>query len=96
MDYKTLAGDETIKKTIASLESRGIKAMVVNNRAEALEQIKLLIPKGASVMNGSSRTLEEIGFIDFLKSGRHGWQNLHEEILEEKYLFYLCLVVKAY
>jgi hypothetical protein len=35
-------------------------------------------------MNGSSRTLEEIGFIDYLKSGNHGWKNLHEEILTEK------------
>lgn len=34
-------------------------------------------------MNGSSRTLEEIGFVDYLKSGTHGWKNLHEEILAE-------------
>ena len=51
---------------------------------EALEKVKLFIPKGASVMNGSSRTLEEIGFVEYLKSGTHGWKNLHEEILAEK------------
>jgi hypothetical protein len=35
-------------------------------------------------MNGSSITLEQIGFIDYLKSGKHGWNNLHEKILAEK------------
>jgi len=35
-------------------------------------------------MNGASRTLEEIGYVDYLKSGTHGWKNLHEEILAEK------------
>ncbi len=34
-------------------------------------------------MNGSSETLSEIGYIDFLKSGQHGWNNLHELILAE-------------
>jgi hypothetical protein len=35
-------------------------------------------------VNGSSVTLQEIGFIDYLKSGTHGWNNLHAKILEEK------------
>jgi len=79
-----LANAETIKKTVDALLKRGIEAVVVNNRAEALEKLKSFIQKGASVMNGSSRTLEEIGFVDYLKSGKHDWKNLHEEILQEK------------
>ena len=35
-------------------------------------------------MNGSSRTLEEIGFVKYLKEQAHGWNNLHEAILAEK------------
>ncbi len=35
-------------------------------------------------MNGASVTLEQIGFVDYLKSGEHGWNNLHEGILAEK------------
>ena len=35
-------------------------------------------------MNGSSTTLTEIGFTEYLKSGSHGWKNLHLLILEEK------------
>ncbi len=49
-----------------------------------MAKIKALIPPGASVMNGSSVTLEQIGFVDYLKDGQHGWNNLHEEILAEK------------
>jgi len=35
-------------------------------------------------MNGSSTTLTEIGFVDYLKEGIHGWDNVHEDILNEK------------
>lgn len=84
MNYDALANTEAVQKAINALAERGIQAVVVNNRAEAFEKVKSLIPKGASVMNGSSRTLEEIGFIDYLKSGNHGWKNLHEEIIAEK------------
>lgn len=82
--YERLAGDETIKKTVASLKGRNINAVVVATRAEALEKIKGLIPEGARVMNGSSVTLQEIGFVDYLQKGNHQWKNMHEDILKEK------------
>lgn len=84
MNYTTLASIAEVQKAINALGERGVNAVIVDNRSEALEKVKSLIPKGASVMNGSSRTLEEIGFIDYLKSGNHGWKNLHEEILTQK------------
>ena len=64
MNYETLAGTETVDKTISALAGRGVVAVLANNRTEALEKIKSLIQEGASVMNGSSRTLEEIGFVE--------------------------------
>lgn len=84
MTYDTLATQEVIDKTAAALTNNNIEAVIVENGAAALEKIKQLIPKGASVMNGSSTTLHEIGFIDYLKSDKHGWDNLHETILAEK------------
>lgn len=75
---------EAVQKAVSALVERGVKAVIVNDRVEALEKVKSLVPKGASVMNGSSRTLDEIGFVDYLKSGNHGWKNLHEEILVGK------------
>jgi hypothetical protein len=84
MDYNQLATPEVVTKTIKSLNSRNIETILVKNGALALSKIKELIPTGASVMNGASVTLEQIGFVDYLKSGQHGWDNLHEKILGEK------------
>lgn len=84
MDFKQLASKETVEKTIAGLASRNVEAIMVETGAEALAKIKEFIPKGASVMNGASVTLEQLGFVDYLKGGEHGWNNLHEAILDEK------------
>jgi hypothetical protein len=84
MDYNQLATTEVVDKTIKALTSNNIETIVVENGAHALSKIKELIPSGASVMNGASVTLEQIGFVDYLKSGTHGWNNLHEKILAEK------------
>lgn len=81
--FNTLVSQESINKTIKALEANGFQAEVVENKTEALERIKTLIPKDASVHNGASTTLQEIGFIDYLKSDAHGWNNLHANILAE-------------
>ncbi|MDE1965666.1 MAG: lactate utilization protein [Patescibacteria group bacterium] len=84
MTYDTLASADTITETAAALQKRGVDVIVVKDAAEALAKAKELIPAGASVMNGSSRTLEEIGFIGYLKEGKHGWNNLHEAVLAQQ------------
>lgn len=83
-NYDALASAEAVARTMKALAERGHLPELVGTRTEALARIKDLIPPGASVMNGSSRTLEEIGFIDLLKQGGHGWNNLHGAILAEK------------
>ena len=84
MQYNTLATKESVTKTVAALKEHNVEAIIVTNKEEALAKIKELIPSGASVMNGSSVTLEQIGFVDYLKSGTHPWNNLHTGILAEK------------
>src|SRR5580704_8609267 len=84
MDYTKLASQETIDATVAALKERGVEAIVVATKEEALAKIKELIPQGVSVMNGSSKTLEAVGFVEYLKSGTHGWNNLHAGIAAEK------------
>jgi len=84
MDYDTLASADSVQKTISALGARHIEAFYVESGSEALSKIKELIPAGASVMNGASVTLEQIGFVEHLKGGEHGWRNLHAEILAEK------------
>jgi hypothetical protein len=84
MDYTTLASPESQQRAAEGLKNRRFEPIMVESGAKALELIKTLIPKGASVMNGSSVTLEQIGYIDYLKSGQHGWNNLKEKILAEQ------------
>jgi hypothetical protein len=82
--YDTLASKEVVNNIIPTLTERGYLPEIVATGADALARIKELIPAGASVMNGSSTTLQEIGFVDYLKEGKHGWKNLHADILAEK------------
>lgn len=84
MDYDKLASEGSVEKTANALKKRGFTPIIVESGKEALDAIKKLIPEGASVMNGSSVTLEEIGLVDHLKSGEHGWNNLHEAVLKEE------------
>lgn len=84
MDYHNLASDEALISTVAALEAQNFKPIVVSTKEEAFAKIKELIPTGASVMNGSSTTLQQIGYIEHLKGGQHGWNNLHEAIVNEK------------
>ncbi|MDB5225031.1 MAG: hypothetical protein JWO43_653 [Candidatus Adlerbacteria bacterium] len=84
MSYDTLATDSMINKTVEELTKRNFHPIVVATKEEALAKIKELVPPGASVMNGASKTLEAIGYTDHLKAGNHGWKNLHEDILAEK------------
>ncbi len=83
MDYSKLASQASVEKTADALKARGFTPIIVLNAKEAFDTITKLIPEGASVMNGSSVTLEEIGFVDHLKKGAHGWNNLHEAVLKE-------------
>ena len=83
-NWDKIKDDKSIERTVSALGEKGYEAFVVNTEEEALAKIKEFIPKGASVMNGSSTTLKEIGFIDYLKEGKHGWNNMHEDIVKEK------------
>lgn len=84
MPYEQIASDEVIAKVVVALKERNVTAIVVDTKEQALDEVKKIIPAGGSVMNGSSTTLQEIGFIDYLKAGEHGWNNVHENILKEE------------
>lgn len=83
MNHNTLASKESIEKAIHSLELKGYHVSFFAHKEDSLEKIKELIPQHASVMNGSSQTLEQIGYLSYLKSDAHGWNNLHAQILAE-------------
>ncbi len=60
-DFKKLATDESIQKTIDSLKTNGIDAVVVETEDEAKTKVLSMLPKGAEVMNMTSVTLSTIG-----------------------------------
>lgn len=83
-DWTSTPDEKELKQVVENIKLRGINVILVNNKSEALERIKKIIPRGSSVANGGSTTLNEIGFVDYLKDVKHGWINLHEEALKEK------------
>jgi len=71
-DFKSLASNATIKKTIAALKANNIDAVVVENEKEAKEKVLSMIPKGSEVMNMTSVTLTSIGLDkEITESGNH-------------------------
>jgi hypothetical protein len=82
--WERLPGEETVRRTVSALKSRGINAEYVPNRQEALELVAGLIPPGVELMTASSRTLDEIGFLALLKSGKHQWTSLNDIASGEK------------
>jgi hypothetical protein len=75
--------DEILDKTIKAIESRGIRVILAKNADDALEVLKNVIPRGAEVMNGSSTTLIEIGYDDYISGNRSGWTLVHNLITAE-------------
>jgi len=84
MTYDTIPSAEIIEKTVLEVGARNVSVHLVNTKEEALEKVKSLIPDGAEVMTGSSTTLQQIGFVDLLKSESHPWKNVKEAIVAEK------------
>ncbi len=82
-NFNQLADNSVVLKTINSLKANGFLPLLVNSKEEAFEKIQEVIPDDASVMNGTSATLKEIGYIEYLKEGGHKWNNLHEKVLAE-------------
>lgn len=83
MNFSSLASVDDVQKTRAGLIGRGYEVFVVKNKAEALEKIKEIVPAGAAVMSGASVTLEQIGFVDYLAGGKHGWTDWNAKIKDE-------------
>ncbi|MDT3435749.1 lactate utilization protein [Haloarcula sp. 1CSR25-25] len=75
-----LASEESIDETVENLEENGFDVIVVDSADDALTELQSLISAGASVMNGHSTTLEDIGFVEYLSEGDHEWESLPDEI----------------
>ncbi len=68
-----------IERTITALRTRGITAVYARDRKEALAKVLELIPRGSAVAHGSSTTLQEIGFVDWMNDPASGFRYLNKE-----------------
>jgi L-lactate utilization protein LutB len=81
--WNLLPAPEVVEKTVQEIKKRGINVIVARDGAEALSVLKKIIPVGAEVMNGSSTTLIEIGYEDYIAGGQSGWNLVHKSITAE-------------
>lgn len=81
--FSTLPSEDIIASTATAIEQRGIKVHTVENGAAALTALKSLLPAGAEVMTGSSTTLNQIGFTEFLQSPDSGLVSVGAGIWQE-------------
>ncbi|MGB9964143.1 lactate utilization protein [Halobacterium hubeiense] len=79
-DWDSQPTDDELAATVENLEASGFDVEVVADAEAALDVLVDKIPAGASVMNGHSTTLEEVGFDDYLNEGDHDWENLAADI----------------
>jgi L-lactate utilization protein LutB len=83
LKWNTIPSPDTVDRTVHEIEARGIKVIRSAGGEDALAVLKEIIPPGAEVMNGSSTTLTEIGYEEYIAGGKSGWTVLHDLIRAE-------------
>jgi len=66
--FNSLPTDDKLSQVVANLQSRGFVVSVVDTKAQALEALKSILPKGTDVHTGSSTTLNQIGAIEWIQN----------------------------
>jgi L-lactate utilization protein LutB len=83
LTWNSVPTDDVVEKTAKAIEGRGIRVIITKSADDALAVLKKVIPVGAEVMNGSSTTLIEIGYEDFISGKQSGWNLVHDVITAE-------------
>ncbi len=83
MEYETTIEEDRINEVMNAIKARGISVELVENKNEALKRVLAILPDGATFVTAASVSLNEIGFIDEFKSGKHSWRNISAEIRAE-------------
>lgn len=73
--------DSMIERTATALTKNRFEVHIVNDKNEAYETVKKLMPKGASVGVGGSVSLFECGIIDLLGNGDYNFYNRYDKTL---------------
>jgi LUD domain len=71
-NFAQIASDERIAATQEALNANNIQTVVVDTAEEARQEVLSLLPEGAEVHTGASRTLDQIGLTaEIEESGRY-------------------------
>jgi L-lactate utilization protein LutB len=81
--WNGIPSSDIVEKTVDEIKKRGIHVIISPDGEDALEALKKIIPAGAEVMNGSSTTLVEIGYEEYIAGGMSGWNLVHHRITAE-------------
>lgn len=71
--FKEMRNDLIANKIIKGLEARNMRGYYAKTKEEALKLALELIPEGATVSNGGSFSIEEIGLKDAIKNGNYNY-----------------------
>ena len=83
-NFNNVPDDEVIQRTAQALRtSTNIEVDVVQSRADALEWLIGRIPECAEIFPGTSVTLEQIGFVDYLGRSPELYRNLRQVTANE-------------
>jgi LUD domain len=73
-EFTSAAPEATIQKVAAALRANNVDAQVVDTGEDARRLVLGLIPEGAEVYSGKSKTLQDLGlFQELNESGRYDW-----------------------
>jgi hypothetical protein len=71
-DFSAPAAEATIQRVVEAMRANNIDARVVDTGDEARRLVLELVPEGAEVHSGKSKTLEEVGlYRELFESGRY-------------------------
>ena len=71
-----------IERTVEALKARNVETLVMDDGAQALAKLKVLVPEGSVIFNNTSETLDSIGYSDFVQ-GNPKYRNLHDDMVAE-------------
>jgi acyl-CoA hydrolase len=82
-DFDHPADRDRLDRVVKALAERGIDARVLPDQAQARSEVDQLIPDGALVYNTTSRTIDELGISDDVRSAtRYRSTRTHTETLD--------------
>ncbi|RJP21825.1 MAG: lactate utilization protein [Candidatus Abyssobacteria bacterium SURF_5] len=69
---------DTIQKTVDALTANNIECILVQTKQEALAKTLEMIPEGSTVGLGGSVTVEQVGLLERLRSGKYTLYDQYE------------------